>query len=181
MATPYIPPKAKLFIGILFEDEHILKTVIEILRKSFGSIDTISDKFSFFHTEYYSEIGNNLFRIFISFENLINRDEISSIKLLTNDIELKYSENEIRKINIDPGYMTLSNVFLASCKDFYHRVYIGNGVFIENEYQYTDGNFKFWEWTYPDYRQKEYTDYFMLIRDIYKKQLRVPLNTALKK
>ena len=172
MATASFPLKAKLFIGFLFEDENIFKAATEILRKSFGNIDTTSNRIPFIHTKYYSEIGNNLFRVFISFEELINRDEISSIKILTNDIELKYSQNKIRKINIDPGYMTLSNVFLASCKDFYHRAYIGNGVFIENEYHYTNGKFEFWEWTYPDYQQTEYVNYFMNIRNIYKQQLK---------
>ena len=166
MAAPCFPSKVKLFVGFIFEDEDILQAAIEILHKSFGTIDTVSDKIPFVNTEYYSEIGNNLCKKFISFEALINREEISSIKILTNDIEL--TESGIRKINIDPGYMTLSNVFLASCKDFYHRVYVGKGVFIENEYRYTDGKFKFWEWTYPDYKQEEYTNYFMHIRNIYK-------------
>jgi len=172
MAEPRFPDKAKLFIGILFEDEHILKTVIETLHKNFGDIDITSDRISFINTEYYSEIGNNLIKLFISFENLINREDISSIKIFTNEIELEHSENGIRKINIDPGYMTLSNVFLASCKDFYHRVYVGNGVYIENEYRYKGDKFEFWEWTYPDYKQKEYTDYFMSVRNIYRKQLK---------
>jgi hypothetical protein len=173
MAQPHYPDKAKLFIGILFEDENILQTAIEDLQKHFGNIDTTSERILFIHTEYYSEMGNNLLKVFISFEKLINREEISSIKILTNDIELKLSENGIRKVNIDPGYMSLSNVFLASCKDFYHRIYVGNGVFVENEYHYTDGKFKFWEWTYPDYKQKEYIDYFIRVRDIYKKQLKI--------
>ena len=126
----------------------------------------------FTNTEYYNEMGKDMCRAFFSFQKLIKREKTAGIKLFTNRLEKKMSGDNKRIINIDPGYITLSNVFLASNKDFYHRVYIGRGVFLENEYRYTAKKFKMWEWTYPDYKKKEYLNFFYDLRKIYKKQLK---------
>ncbi|MDY6969954.1 MAG: DUF4416 family protein [Spirochaetota bacterium] len=172
MAQPVIPVKAKLFIGILTNSDVNLYKAERILEKRFGRIDYCSMKMPFTHTEYYSSIGTNLFRIFFSFEKLIKREKIVKIKLYTNRLEKKLSGQDRRSINIDPGYLTLSNVFLASCKDFFHRMYISKGVYLENEYRYVGRNLKPWDWTYPDYRKQEYIDYFLAMRRIYYKQIR---------
>ncbi len=172
MAEPAIPPKAKLFTGIIVESEELLSEAEKILQKKYGNIDFKTMNIPFVHTEYYKNIGSNLFRIFISFEKLIKRDDIVKIKLFTNTLEKKLSKNEKRKINIDPGYLTLSNVYLASCKDFFHRVYLSKGVYLENEYRYVERLFQPWEWTYPDYKKTEYLNFFYNIRNIYYKQLK---------
>lgn len=172
MAKPVIPQDAKLFIGILFtSEEHLLKAK-NSLRKKFGRIDLETNFIPFSHTEYYKKIGSGLYRAFFSFEKLIKREKIATIKLYTNKLENKLSGGKQRKINIDPGYLTLSNVYLASCKEFFHRTYLSKGVYLENEYKYTAKKFNFWEWTYPDYKKIEYLDFFYKLRDIYYKQIR---------
>ncbi len=111
MAQPTIPPKAKLFIGLLTARDGILFHTINKLQKKYGTIDLQSNPIPFSHTDYYSTIGKNLFKVFISFEKLINREDIAKIKLFTNKVENKFLHNGNRTINIDPGYLTLSNVF----------------------------------------------------------------------
>ncbi len=172
MAHPTIPPKAKLFIGLLTARDDILFHTINILQKKYGTIDLQSDPIPFSHTDYYSTIGKNLYKIFISFEKLINRENIAKIKLFTNKVENKFLHNGNRTINIDPGYLTLSNVFLASCKDYFHRVYVARGVYVENEYRYVAKHYQPWEWTYPDYRKKEYLQFFETLRSIYYEQIK---------
>jgi len=172
MAEPVAPVKAKLFIGILFSSESDLAEAEKRCVKKFGPIDCRTEGIPFSHTMYYQNIGTGLKKVFFSFEKLIRREGMADIKLFTNRLEEKISPSEKRTMNIDPGYMTLSNVFLASCKDFFHRTYIGRGVYLENEYKYMARKFQFWEWTYPDYKKLEYLDFFYRVRNIYYKQLK---------
>ena len=172
MSEPVIPPKAKLFIGLLFNTEELLSAAERILFKKFGEIDFRSGYIPFANTDYYDEIGPGLKKIFLSFKRLIRRDDIVSIKLFTNRTEKRISGKGARRINIDPGYLTLSNVYLATCKEFFHRVYLGRGVYLENEYRFTARNYQPWEWTYPDYRKHEYINFFHETRKLYQKQIR---------
>ena len=171
MARPVTPKKAKLFTGIIYNSEDILLSAEKALIKKFGDIDFRSPRIPFTHTRYYDDIGPSLYRVFFSFSKLIPRERITDIKLYTNKVEKKVSGRGKREINIDPGYITLSNVFLASCKDYFHRVYLKKGVYLENEYRYIGKMFRTWEWTYPDYKKKEYLDFFYEVRKIYHKQL----------
>ena len=34
-----------------------------------------------------------------------------------------------RPVNLDPGYIEQAKVILASTKNFYHRIYLGGGIF----------------------------------------------------
>lgn len=172
MARVTLPKPVKLIIGTLYQDEDIAQQVKKILTDEYGDIDLGCGPLPFEHTGYYSETGENLRKQLYSFRNLIDRECCADIKLATNGIEERFSENDNRRINIDPGYLTLSNLFLASCKDYYHRVYIGKGIFLENEYFYQNGCFRFWEWTYPDYKSSGYLSFFHEVRKIYHSQLR---------
>ena len=172
MAKPVIPPPAKLFIGILTDSDNFLNKAETVLTRKYGKIDLKTGKIQFSHTEYYSSIGKNLFKVFFSFERLFMREQIVKIKLFTNNLEKRISTKDKRNINIDPGYLTLSNVFLASCKDFFHRIYLDRGVYLENEYRYVGRQFQPWQWTYPDYLKVDYLDFFYDVRKTYYKQIR---------
>ncbi|MFH0974424.1 MAG: DUF4416 family protein [Spirochaetota bacterium] len=171
MAEPVIPVKAKLFIGILTASEEHLSSAEIQLSKKFGIIDFKTMNIPFVHTEYYNSIGNKLFKVLISFKKLIQREKIVKIKLFTNKIEKKIDKDK-RKINIDPGYLTLSNVYLASCKEYFHRIYLNKGVYLENELKYVEKKFQPWDWTYPDYKKQEYMDFFYNVRKIYYSQIK---------
>lgn len=171
MSEPVIPPRAKLFIGILFSSEEILAAAEKILTKKFGEIDFRTKNIPFIHTQYYSEMGTGQYKVFLSFKKLIRREKLIEIKLYTNRQEKRFSENGVRRINIDPGYLTLSNVYLATCKEFFHRAYLGRGVYLENEYRYVAKRFQSWEWTYPDYQKPDYLYFFHEVRRLYHNQL----------
>lgn len=176
MAEPKFPQKAKLFIGIIYSDEETCKIAEQKLKKKYGPLEIKTDPILFDQTSYYDSMGTGLKKIFLSFARLVKREDIVKIKLYTNKIESSLAENGTRTVNIDPGYLTLSNVFLASCKDFYHRTYLGKGIFLENEYRYKSNQFNFWDWTYPDYKKKEYLDFFYEVRKIYHKQIKNKLS-----
>lgn len=172
MAEATNPEPAKLFIGILYSDGNDLAKMKEQLTKHYGPLDHEAGPFPFDNTAYYREIGESLQKYFLSFEKLIKREDMAAIKNFTNTLEDENLSEGIRRVNIDPGYLTLSNVFLASCKDFYHRVYIGKGIYLENEYRFTGGSYTFWPWTYPDYKQETYLDFFYHVRKLYHRQLK---------
>lgn len=172
MADPIMPPRAKLFIGILAADEKLIYQAETILVQKYGIIDARTAPIPFSHTNYYRTMGPILYKVFYSFDKLIKREKISDIKLYTNKIETKLSPKAKRIINIDPGYLTLSNVFLASCKEYFHRAYVGKGIYLENEYKYVDRRYQTWEWTYPDYKKSEYMEFFYRIRKVYHTQIK---------
>ena len=75
-----------------------------------------------------------------------------------------------RRINIDPGYITSSNLILASTKNFSHRLYLGRGIFGEVTMRYENKDFTRLPWTYPDYYT--HRDVLLHIRNIYRRQLK---------
>jgi len=172
MAEIIYPPKAKLFCGFIYSDEEILDKTISLLSESYGKIILKSESFPFQHTCYYETMGQNLKKVLIAFDPLIERDQMSLIKIHSNEIENLFLDNGKRRINIDPGYLTLSNVYLASCKEYYHRIYIGNGIYLENEYYWSKKDYVFFEWTYPDYKTEGYLNFFKELRKIYTQELK---------
>ncbi len=158
----------KLIAGFIFRDDKYLKKAESILVRKFGRIDFKSQIIPFNFTDYYAkEFGINLKRVFISFEDLISPKSLSSIKVITNQIEKKLSLNGKRLINIDPGYLDSARLVLASTKDFAHRVYLDKGIFAEITLIFRDHSFRGWEWTYPDYKKEEYIEVFHKIRAIF--------------
>ncbi len=171
MSEPILPSRAKLFIGIIFNSEDVLNAVEKVLVKKFGDIDYRTKYIPFSHTRYYADMGTGLVKILYSYRKLIRREDIVNIKLYTNRIEKRFSESRVRKVNIDPGYVTLSNVYIATCKEYFHRTYLRKGVYLENEYRYVGRRYQPWEWTYPDYQKPEYLHFFHEARRMYYNQL----------
>lgn len=167
------PLPVKLIVGFIFKDECLINKAISILKKRFGKTDVESEILAFNHTDYYEkEMGKGLKRKFIAFKKLIPADKLSQIKLITNAIEKKLSEDNRRLINIDPGYVDLPKLVLASTKDFRHRIYIGNNIYAETTLFYQNEGFRPWEWTYPDYKSEEYIALFNRIRENYAQQIK---------
>jgi len=122
----------------------------------------------FNHTDYYAaQMGTNLKRKFISFSKAIPIQELYRIKLYTNRLETRFLMAKLRQVNIDPGYLDLAKLVLATTKDYAHRIFLGKGIFAEIALTYRANSFSPNEWTYPDYRSKEYIDIFNQIRKLY--------------
>lgn len=167
------PKFVKLIFGFIFKEEALLNSAETILNKHFGAIDFISPVFSFNYTRYYEkEFGMELSRLFVSFKKLINPEELSKIKVFSNKIEKKLSNGNKRTINIDPGYIDLAKLILASTKDYSHRIYLGKGIFAETTLLFEGKSYKPWPWTYPDYASEEYISVFNKIRGIYAAQIK---------
>jgi len=162
------PEKVKLVSAITFKNRDEYQETKNILKNHFGKIDSESEIFDFNHTDYYEkEMGKNLKKVFISFENLINPDELPAIKNRTNAIENSFLREEKRKINIDPGYISRTKLILATTKNYAHRIYLKDGIFGDLHLFYKDGSFHPQPWTYPDYKEKFSIEFFKKVRSDY--------------
>lgn len=173
MGTPFKPLHVKFIAGLIFQDPSVCEKIQKILCRKFGPLDSKSPSWVFNQTDYYEkEMGQNLKRIFLSFEKLIDAQQLPRIKLLTNRIEKKFSYDAThRRVNIDPGYLTLSKLILITTKNFAHRIYVGQGLFEEITLSFRNGSFQAGPLTYPDFRQKSHLDFFNQIRDTYYQQI----------
>jgi hypothetical protein len=163
----------KLVIGLIFNQDKIYAGAKRLLERKFGPIDFESEILDFIYTDYYDkEFGKDLKRSFISFRNLITPSRLPAIKRITNRLEIRFSQNKLRRINIDPGYLELSKFVLATTKDYSHRIYLDRGIYAEITLSYREGEFCPGEWAYPDYRTQDYLEIFDRIRQIYAGQIR---------
>jgi hypothetical protein len=169
MGKPKEPQSAKLFMSLMASEHDIFHQGLQDLCSIFGEADTISERFPFDFTEYYSrEMGKPLFRHFITFERLISIPTLPDIKRATNHLEEKYATlNGNRRINIDPGYICLEHVILATTKGYTHRPYLRDGIYADLTLIYRNKSFQSLEWTYPDYRQEDVIILFNQFRKKY--------------
>ena len=167
------PPLVSLFFSIIFNSDSEFDNCINDLVNEYGDIELWSDRFNFEFSDYYNEeMGNRLFRKFISFKKLINRDKIVDIKIYSNILEEKYSIKGKRTINLDPGYLSAEHLLLSTGKSFSHRPYLGQGVYADLTLLYQNNRFKPLEWTYPDYKTEQIQTYFYKLRKLYLHKLR---------
>ncbi|MGR3292406.1 MAG: DUF4416 family protein [Candidatus Scalindua sp.] len=176
MADISLPKPVKLFVGILSCNEELLANVESLLIKRFGEVDMKSEIIPFNFTDYYTkDMGANISRQFICFKKHINPEELSAIKIWTNELEDKFRHNSefdvTRPINLDPGYLTHCNLILASAKAYYHRIHLHSGIYAEVTLFYQHGVFKNLPWTYPDFQTEEYKNFFLKVRALYAKDI----------
>jgi len=168
-----IPLPGKLILSVLYSSLEAATDAILEMEKKYGRVEFETDEMDFLHTTYYrEEMGANLKRKFFAFEKLIERDKLAEIKLWTNKLEEKYGEKVgdfvFRKVNLDPGIMSLANLTLASTKDYAHRIYLGNGIFAEITLIYEKKSFHSLPWTYPDYTEPQAVELFERARETMK-------------
>lgn len=168
------PPPVKFFTAILISERAEVSQILERLELEFGAMDFISPRFSFHQSSYYEEeMGKNLTRMIISFTELIDRQEIVEKKILADTIERELADSRgNRTVNIDPGYIAGEHLILATGKGYYHRPYLGRGVYADLTLVYQNNSFKALEWTYPDYKQYRIQKIFYELRNEYMNKLR---------
>jgi Domain of unknown function (DUF4416) len=172
------PQPVKLVCGLLYRDPVWLERGVADLKSEYGEIDFQSESFPFHFTDYYfEEMGQPLFRSFVGFSRLIDPAALAGIKVFTNSLEQKHRDagGSRRALNIDPGYLTATAYILATSKNYAHRIYLGMGVFAQQELLFEKKATRTLEWTYPDYRSLEYQQVLRRLREMYLAQLRTHL------
>ena len=153
-------------MSLIVSEDEVLQRGLQDLRLAFGEIDFMSERFSFNFTDYYAkEIGRDLFHYFITFERLISMTYLPDIKQATNRLEESLaSPDGNRRINIDPGYLSMEHILLATTKAYTHRPYLREGIYADLTLIYQNKSFQPLECTYPDYRRQEVVSLFNQLR-----------------
>jgi hypothetical protein len=173
MGTVGTPKPVRYFVSIIYRPIGNITWVENSLTAHLGGILSKTNPEPFLQTTYYQkEMGTNLLRYFILFKPLGEREELSSIKLMTNELEATTSLSGRRIFNIDPGYLSLEQVVLATTKGYAHRIYLGKGIFGDLTLMYTNGTFGSLPWTYPDYGGIEIISMLNCWREVYKGDIR---------
>jgi hypothetical protein len=144
---------------------------------AWGRIALESPRFPFVETDYYSAtMGSDLKKCFWAFVELRDPSELVDWKLAANDWETDYAQRarhaESRPLNLDPGYLTLAKLVLASTKDHAHRIYLDRGIFAEVTLYFKDSRWQHREWTFPDYRRADYQQFFHEARELFRARQR---------
>ena len=169
MGRPGAAEKARLICGMISARPALFDRAMERMAEAFGPVAFAGEPTPFDFTDYYeAEMGRNLLRRFCAFDGLFNPALLADVKRRTNDLERELAAAEAgvaRPINLDPGYVTLAKLVLATTKDRAHRVYLRDGIWAEITLSYHDGAWNPMPWTYPDYRTDAYLAFFRRVRD----------------
>ena len=163
------PQRVKLFFSLLYRDFSICESVLDLFHKKWGAVDSAHHQIPFLHTTYYEEeFGKRLERSILSFEKLIERDQLIEAKLWAVQMENQLANDKgNRTLNVDPGYVTDYQVVLATGKNYSHRIYLDRGVFADLTLVYRDGKYQALPWTYPDYSEEPLQGIFKKLRKAY--------------
>ena len=162
-----------MIVSLFSRENALIDEVISQLEEMFGHADWISPELWFDRTRYYErEMGWPLHRRFITFGDLIRPEALVDIKIRTNGVEDQYRTDGKRRINIDPGYVAMERLVLATGKNYTHRMYLSKGIYGDLTLVFNKGAFRPLEWTYRDYADRDVVGYLNEVRERYKKQLR---------
>lgn len=170
------PSPSIFFTAILAVDNTIFTDALSLLSRKYGKPLHILQPKHFRHTDYYaSEMGSDLIKGFIAFEPPFDQSRLLDRKLETRGLEwaLGYHDNDgfHRQVNIDPGYISLYHVALATSKNFSHRVYLGEGIYGEVTLLYRTTGWELLPWTYPDYKILEVQTFLSRCRESLKQHI----------
>ncbi|MBN1359994.1 MAG: DUF4416 family protein [Sedimentisphaerales bacterium] len=164
------PNPVKVIVGVLASDNRGLDGAVRLLASHLGAADLVSDVWPFDQTAYYhDQMGPRLLRQFVAMERLVDPGALADLKLQTNELEMELARSLDgpfpRPVNLDPGLIEPSKLILASTKNYAHRIYIGQKIYAEVTLVFDKGAWRPLPYTYPDYRQQTYFDFFNRVRD----------------
>ncbi|MCD6292800.1 MAG: DUF4416 family protein [Deltaproteobacteria bacterium] len=146
------PEPGALLVSVLARNEELALGVGERLEAEFGPLDLSSYWLSFAHSRYYeTEMGSPLGRYIFFFAEPVARQLLVAAKLFTDQLEAEFSNSQGRRVNLDPGYLALEHLILASTKAVPHRPYLGGGIYADLTLVYECGQYIPLRWSYPDY------------------------------
>jgi hypothetical protein len=156
----------KLVVGLLSSDRNLLEQALSALAEGFGTVTVKSPEIPFSFTDYYEkEMGPDLIRQWVGFHGLIESEQLADFKQTTGLLEKRFiGPSNKRRVNLDPGMLSLHNFVLASTKGFAHRIYMHGGIYADLALIFQSGKFQPLPWTYPDYQTPVCQEFLMRCR-----------------
>lgn len=175
MASIKPTPPALLIAGVFSSQCSPIQWAGQQIEAHWGPIRMTSPIFDHPETNYYSEeMGSPIQKQFFVVDGLFDPANLADCKLAANRWEQILATeghfSRARPVNIDPGYLMLNKLVLASTKDRAHRIYLRDGIYAEECLYYVAG----WQtrpWTYPDYQRLDYQQFFSEVRELLKQKL----------
>ncbi|GAB5403330.1 MAG: DUF4416 family protein [Aureliella sp.] len=180
MAIPKDPPFTLQLVAVFSGYDAAVDWAREKIDNNWGRVALASEPFDHSETTYYeSEMGPGLKKQFFVVDRSYDPACLADSKLESNRWEAEFvaqaaaaeaNNSPPRPVNIDPGYLTLTKLVLASAKDRAHRIYLRDGIYAEECLYYLKG----WQarpWTYPDYQRADFQAFFDEARDYLKRQI----------
>lgn len=167
------PEPVKYLAALTIGNMEILEECKHDLEIRYGEVDHTSPFFAFDHSDYYeTEMGAKLRKQFLSFKELQLIENFVKMKLSCIELETKFSIDGRRQVNIDPAYLELAKLVVATRKNFDHRIYLGHGVYGDVQLRFRNGEFVASGWTYPDYSSVIVINFLKMVRNTYNTQLK---------
>ncbi len=167
-----IPPCVR-FIGAFSRSPESLDWLWQRVDETWGTTLLRSPQYAFVESNYYhSTMGEGLIKQFAICSEFYDPSELPSDKNLTNHWEAEFASDHdlgvARPLNIDPGYLGLTKLVLASTKNREHRLYMRDGIYAEVTLAFRSQAWQAMEWTYPDYQREDFQAFFTQAREAIK-------------
>ena len=163
---------AYLFFGVFGCGPEYLDAARSLVEEEYGPLDPegISEVFDFPDAaSYKASMGTGLKRQFFVCEKRVEQDCLAPVKRSAIEMEKRITRQKpagvARPVNIDPGLINDCRVILASTKDYSHRIYRADGIWEEITLMYRDGAYGTLPWTYRDFRNPGYHEFFEVFRN----------------
>jgi hypothetical protein len=158
-ATPPVLPLVGILARAPLPDDLEARLVAH-----FGPVVERDGPWLFDDTRYYeAEMGAGLSRVFLAFAPA-SAGRLAAWKIASGRIEERYRLPGGRRVNLDPGCVTLGGLFLASTKDGPQRLYLSDGIHAEITLHYRRGGWEALPWTFPDFRSGRYDEFLTRCR-----------------
>lgn len=175
MISTMAPSRVKFFVGLLYHKDFIDPSMIEsfFAKNQFKKSFSTAPGFYSMANYYSQEMGEaeKLARFWLFFEGTSEREELVELKARAQEWEEEFRREKARSgrvLNIDPGFVSLEQMVLATGKPYSHRLYLGAcrqfHVYGELSYVFQEKSWHSLPWTYPDYQQEEVKSHFTTAR-----------------
>jgi hypothetical protein len=131
------------------------------LADAFGPVALRSRAWPFDVSDYYrDELGPEIVRVWYVFRDPCRPEALPDARWATEAIERRFAVEGRRRVNLDPGYLDLGKLVLASFKEAPDKIYLGRGVWAHTCLRYRNGGWEAPDHSFPDFRDRRY-DAFM--------------------
>ena len=141
-------------MAVMNSNEEQFTEVVSILTNEFGKLILKSKPYDFNFTDYYErEFGKNLRKVILIFEKTVEKHDLILIRIKTGEIENQLVEKNKRTVNIDPGYISETELVLATKKAKPWKEFLGNEVYVHKILEFKQDQLITFNHTFKDYKQ----------------------------
>lgn len=165
------PEPVLAIVSVLSRRPRLIEPAFDQLTARWPELRITAPPYLFDETRYYEEeLGHPLFRWWAFRKKLANPARLVEWKHYCTEVEKDLSSaSGDRSVNIDPGYLNYNRLVLASFKNDRQKIYLGERVYADPVLRYFKGQFRPFDWSFPDFKSSRYYSLFENYRENYRK------------